>query len=83
MINIADKICTANQTHVLCSIAIVWKSWLLWDSVETYGRRREATVDSITRSMRFTCWVTTATDTHLENIILIAFSRQQWLHESV
>jgi hypothetical protein len=82
MINIADKICSANQTHVLCSIAFLWKSRRLWDSVERYGRHREATADSIIPSMRFTCWVTTATDRHLENIILIAFSRQQWLRES-
>jgi hypothetical protein len=29
--------------------------------------------------MRFTCWVTKATDTHSEYVILIAFSRQQYL----
>jgi hypothetical protein len=31
--------------------------------------------------MRIACWVTEATDTHSEYVILIAFSRQQWLHE--
>jgi hypothetical protein len=31
--------------------------------------------------MRFPCWITKATDTHSEYVILIAFSRQQWLRE--
>jgi hypothetical protein len=50
--------------------------------VEKYGRGRPATDDNITRRMRFSCWITKATDTHLEYVILIAFPRQQWLHES-
>jgi hypothetical protein len=31
--------------------------------------------------MRFPCWITKATDTHLEYVILIAILRQQWLRE--
>jgi hypothetical protein len=31
--------------------------------------------------MRFACWITKATDTHLEYVIPIAFPRQQWLRE--
>jgi hypothetical protein len=31
--------------------------------------------------MRFACWITRATDTHSQYVILIAFPRQQWLHE--
>jgi len=31
---------------------------------------------------RFACWVTKATNTHSEYVILIAFPLQQWLHES-
>jgi len=27
------------------------------------------------------CWITKATDIHLEYVILIAFPLQQWLHE--
>jgi hypothetical protein len=33
--------------------------------------------------VRFACWITTATDTHSECVILIAFPRQQWLRERV
>jgi hypothetical protein len=46
-----------------------------------YGRARRATDDNIIRRMRFARWVTKATDTHSEYVILIAFPRQQWLRE--
>jgi hypothetical protein len=49
--------------------------------VEKYGRARQATDDNIIRRMRFACWITKATDTHSEYVILIAFRRQQWLRE--
>jgi hypothetical protein len=51
--------------------------------VEEYGTARQATDDNIIRHMRFACWITKATDTHSECVILIAFPRQQWLHERV
>ena len=31
--------------------------------------------------MRVTSWITKATDTHSEYIIIITFTLQQWLHE--
>jgi hypothetical protein len=31
--------------------------------------------------MRIACWVTTATNTHSEYVIIIVFPLQQWLHE--
>jgi len=31
--------------------------------------------------MRITCWIPTATNTHSQYVILIAFLLQQWLHE--
>ena len=45
------------------------------------GRGRQATDDNIIRCMRFACWITKATDTRSEYVILIAFLRQQWLRE--
>ena len=33
--------------------------------------------------MRMACWITMASDTRSEYVILIAFPRQQWLGESV
>ena len=37
--------------------------------------------DNIIQRMRFACWITKATDTHSEYVILTAFPRQQWLYE--
>jgi hypothetical protein len=31
--------------------------------------------------MRIACWLTKATNTHSERVIIIAFPMQQWLHE--
>jgi hypothetical protein len=57
------------------------KSCCLRDNVAKYCTARQATDDNIIRRMRFACWITKATDTHSEYVILIAFQRQQWLRE--
>jgi hypothetical protein len=57
------------------------KSCLLWDNVKKYFRAGHATDENIIRCMRFTCLIGKARDTHSEYVILIAFSRQQWLSE--
>jgi hypothetical protein len=49
--------------------------------VEKYGTARQATDDNIIRRMRFACYITKATDTHSDCVILTAFPRQQWLSE--
>jgi hypothetical protein len=49
--------------------------------VGKYGRARHATDDNIIRRMGLACWITKATDTHSEYVILIASPRQQWLRE--
>jgi hypothetical protein len=49
--------------------------------VEKYGTARQSTDGNIIRRMRFACWITKATDTHSEYVILNAFPRQQWLRE--
>jgi hypothetical protein len=49
--------------------------------MEKYGTVRQATNDNIIRRMRFACWITKATDTHSEYVILIGFQRQQQLRE--
>jgi hypothetical protein len=47
--------------------------------MEIYGTAGRATYDNIIRRMRFACWVTKATDTHLECETFIVFPRQIWL----
>jgi len=74
---VIDKI----KTHILCSVTFSRKSCRLWDNVERCCRPGQATDDNIKRRMRFACWITKATDTHSEYIILIAFLRQEWLRE--
>jgi hypothetical protein len=75
------KVVEKLKTHILCSIKFFQKSYRLWDNVEKYDRTRQATDDNILRRMRFACWITKAADTPTENVILIAFSRQEWLRE--
>ena len=60
------------ETHILCPVTFSRKSCRLCDNVEKYRRTRQAT-DDIIRRMRFACWITKATETHSEYIILIAF----------
>jgi hypothetical protein len=50
-------------------------------NVEKYGTARQATEDNTIRRMRFACWITEATNTHSEYVILVAFARQPWLRE--
>jgi hypothetical protein len=39
--------------------------------VEKYGTARQTTDDNIIRRMRFACWITKATDTHSEYVVLL------------
>ena len=45
--------------------------------MEKYGTGRQATDGNIIRRMRIACWITKATDTHSEYVIVIAFPLQQ------
>jgi hypothetical protein len=71
-----NKNCIKNQTHILCPVSYLRKSYLLWDNVEKYGTARQATDDNTMRSMRFACWKPKAIDTHCEYVILTVFSQQ-------
>jgi hypothetical protein len=57
------------------------KSCRLRDNVEKYGTARQSTDDNKIQRMRFSWWITKATDTHSEYVILIALPRPQWLRE--
>jgi hypothetical protein len=79
MRNVLDKSRRGNEnTHVLCSTFFSpWKSYLLLDNVEKYGR---TTDDNIIRRMCFTCWISKATHTH-RICNTFCFPRQQWFRE--
>ena len=56
------------------------KSCHFCDNVDKYGAVRQVTDGNIIRRMRVACWITQATDTHSEYVMLIDFPLQQWLH---
>ena len=63
--NVVEKI----GTHVLYSMIFFKKSCRFWDNVEKYCRAGETTV--IVWRMRSACWITRATNTHSEYVILL------------
>jgi hypothetical protein len=75
------KVVEKIKAHILCSVTFSRKSCRLLDNGEKYGRAGQATAGNTIRRMRFACWITKATDTHSEYVILIAFPRQQRLRE--
>jgi hypothetical protein len=68
------------ETHILCSITFP-ENRAVYEIMWKNGTARQATDDNIIRRMRFACWITKATDTQSEYVILIAFPQQQWLRE--
>ena len=82
MRNFSDKICRGNQnTHFVYNNFFHKNRPVLRDNVGKYSSAGQATDDNIIWRMRIACWVTTATDTHSEYLILVAFPWQQWLGE--
>ena len=75
------------RTHILCSVGFFFfEKRSIYENVEKCGRAREDTDGNIIRRMPFACWITEATPhthTHTEYLILIAFPRQQCLHERI
>jgi hypothetical protein len=49
--------------------------------VENYGTVKHATDDNVMWRKRISCWITNATDTHWEYVILSAFPGKQLLRE--
>ena len=47
-------------------------SCLIWDNMKKYGRAKQAKDDDVIGRVRFVCWVTKATDTNSEYVMLIA-----------
>jgi hypothetical protein len=79
MRNVSGKSCRENQnTHFMLNFSPEYRAVY---EMKKYGTARQATDDNFIQRMRFACRITKATDTHSEYVILIAFLRQQWLHE--
>ena len=69
------------KINMLCSITFFWKLCHLWDNVEKCGRAGQVPDDNIIGCMCFACWVTMATNTCWEYVMLITPPWQQWSHE--
>ena len=81
--NVSDKFCTENQNtnFMFNNSPPSPQSCNLWDNGKEHGAARDNTDDNITRRMRFARWISKATYTHSEYVVLIAFARQLWFRE--
>ena len=57
------------------------KSCHLCANAEKCDRARQDTGDSIMQHLLIACWITEATNTLSEYVILVAFPWQQWIHK--
>ena len=75
-----NKIVEKIRTHILYSVTFFINRTfceIMWENIVEQCRQRV----TLWR-MRIACWITKATDTHSEYVILTAFPQQQWLRES-
>jgi len=74
------KVVEKRKTHILYSITFFSEYHavyeITWKNIVERGRPQLAILH-----MRIACWITKATSTHSGYVILIAFPKQQWLHE--
>jgi hypothetical protein len=73
------KVAQKIKTHILCSITFLFNGAvdkIMWKNIVERSRPQM----TIWRK-RIACWIPKATNTHSECVIVIAFPRQQWLHE--
>jgi hypothetical protein len=67
------------KIHTLCSVTSSFPYFVPF--VRKYCTAGQATDDKIIRRVLVVCWITKATDTNSEYVIIIAFPWQQWLRE--
>ena len=76
MINASDKSCKESHNRLFMCDNIFPKTVPFMRYVEKYGSAEEAADDSIILGVRIAYCINKATDTHLEYVILLAFTRQ-------
>jgi len=63
------------KTQILYSIAFISrKSCLLWDNVGNFGTAGLATLDNITRRVRFECWIHLYIHTNIHTFIILTYT---------
>jgi hypothetical protein len=84
MRNASDENCSKNQnTYFVFNTFLFRKSRRLRDKVRKHGTARQASGDNIKRGMRFPCWITKATDTHSEYVILLLHGNNGYANASL
>jgi hypothetical protein len=73
MRSVSDNIGRENQNTHLILNDFFPKIVHVWDNVEEYCKAGQPTYDNIIRRMRMTYWITKATNTHSECVILMSF----------
>jgi hypothetical protein len=82
MRNVSEKLGEKmKKCTLLCSTIFSPKIMPFFFFLEKYDMARQATYDNMIWRMCFACWITKATNTHSECVILIAFPPHQWLRE--
>ena len=84
MRNVSYENCTETQnTHFVFNdfLRKFYRFFFFLDNVGKYYRAEHATDDNIIRRIRWACWITKATNTHSEYVIIIAFPQQHLLLE--
>jgi hypothetical protein len=80
MRNVSDTFLAKIKINILSTITFSRKLCSLWDNVKKYDTARQATDDNIIGRMRVAFWVTKATNTRSEFVIVLAFLQQQSLY---
>ena len=74
------KVVEKIKTHILCSLTFFSKNYAIyeitWKNILELNRSQMPI-----RRMCIACWISRATYTHSEDVLLIAFPLQQWLHK--
>jgi len=80
MTKVLDKFVEKFKTNILCSIWLFSENRtayeIMWKNI-VEPDRSQITI----RRMRIACWISKATDTYSEYVVLTALSRQQWLRK--
>jgi len=78
--NLSDKSCIENKNTHFCiqSRFFSGKSCFILENVEKCGTADQAAANNNTC---IACWITKATKTHSDRVILTAFPWRQWLRE--
>jgi hypothetical protein len=76
------KLYRKSQHFMSSNFFIFRKSCCLRDNVEKYNTAAKARDDNIMQCMCFACWITKATNTHSEYVMIFTSLRQQWFRKS-